>query len=94
MMVIVKLHPLVVLLLVLGRRATIVSSLIARIVLSILLFSADSLMFREVAICVCFYSLRRDSSFIRMSGLHSIILCIIIAKTMGVGVHLVDHGKV
>ena len=93
MVVIVKLDTLVVLLLVLGR-ATIGWSLIARIVLRILLISADSLMFGEEAICVCFYSLRRDSSFIRMSGPHSIILCIIIAKTVGVGVHLVDHGKV
>ena len=93
MLVIVKLDTLVVLLLVLGR-ATIVWSLIARIILRILLFSTDSLMFGEVAICVCFYNLRRDSSFIRMSRPHSIILCIIIAKTVGVGVHLVDHGKV
>ena len=91
-MVIVKLHPLVVLLLVLGLRATIVSSLIARIVRSILLLSADSLVFREVAIC--FYSLTRVSSFIRMSGPHSISLCIIIADLVRVGVRLVDHGEV
>ena len=93
-MVIIKFDTLVVLLLVLGLRATIVSSLIARIVLSILLFSADSLVFREVAICVCFYSLTRVSSFIRMSGPHSISLCIIIADLVRVGVRLVYHGEV
>ena len=93
MMVIVKLDPLVILLLVLGG-STCVSSLIASIILRILLFSADCLMFREISICVCFYSLVRVSSFIRMSVPHSIILCIIIINLVRIGVRLVDHGEV
>ena len=94
-MVIIELNPLGVLLLLVLLWGTSVSSLISRIIMCILLFSSDSLMFRKEVICVCFYALTRVSSFIRMSGRpHSIILCIIIDNLVRVGVRLVNHGEV